>query len=182
MKVPVVIQYRHVHLSSEDRGVLFGDMDLGSEQVIEHRGQFVSKERVQVIGPAGIFEKVCVIGPERSVTQVELSASDAHSIGVKAPLRISGDLDRSATVTLKGPHGQVEAKMSTIIPIRHMHLPTALANENELAQGDVVSVRLGEKTIDHIIVRVHPTFAPAVHVSIDEAAELWLQPGDTVIL
>jgi propanediol utilization protein len=182
MEVPVVIQFRHVHLSLKDREILFGDEGLSSQRAIEHRGQFVSKQQVQVIGPAGIFEKVCVLGPERSVTQVELSASDAHSIGVKAPLRISGDLDRSANVTLKGSHGQVEAKMSTIIPIRHMHLPTGLASENGLVQGDVVSVHLGKKTIDHITVRVHPTFAAALHVSIDEAAELWLQPGDTVIL
>ncbi len=182
MEVPVVIQFRHVHLSSEDRQILFGDVHLEPERSIEHRGQFVAKQQVEVIGPSGIFDKVCVLGPERSVTQVELSASDAHSIGVNAPLRVSGDLDRSATVTLKGSNGQIEAKMSTIIPIRHLHLPTSLASEHGLAQGDVVSARFGEATINHITVRIHPTFALALHVSIDEAAELWLQSGDIVIL
>ena len=182
MEVPVVIQFRHVHVSREDREVLFGDENLGSERQLEHRGQFVAAQRVQIIGPSGIFDQVCVLGPERSKTQVELSASDAHSIGVKAPLRVSGDLDRSASVTLKGPAGQVEAKMSAIIPIRHLHLPTAMAVENSLEQATVVSVNFGKKVIEHVVVRVHPTFSPALHVSIDEAAELWLQSGDIVKL
>lgn len=182
MDVPVVIQFRHVHVSKEDRKVLFGEEALSSDRELEHRGQFVADQRVQVIGPSGIFDQVCVLGPERSKTQVEFSASDAHSIGVKAPLRVSGDLDRSASVTLKGPVGQLEAKMTTIIPIRHLHLPTAIASENSLEQGMVVSVNFGKKVIEHIVVRVHPTFSPALHVSIDEAAELWLQSGDIVKL
>ncbi len=182
MEIPVVLQFRHVHLSAEDQKVLFGNEALEPERTLEHRGQYVARQRVQVIGPDGIFDRVCVLGPERASTQVELSASDAHSIGVKAPLRISGDLDRSASVTLKGPAGEVVAKMSTITPIRHLHLSSSAAEAKGVAQGDVVSVQAGARSINHVVVRIHPTFVPALHISADEAAELWLQSGDTIVL
>lgn len=185
MDIPVVVQHRHVHLSQEDARVLFGLDALEPSRAIDQRDQFVSKSHVSVHGPNGSFPELSVLGPFRAKTQVELSASDAFAIGVDAPLRLSGDLDRSATVILKTDLGEVRAHRSTIIPIRHLHLPPLVAESMGLAHHDVVSVLLKgrEGTVfDQVVVRVHPTFTPAFHLTKDEAAPCWIQTGDLAIL
>ena len=185
MDIPVVVQHRHVHLSQEDTRVLFGGNALESIRAIAQRDQFVSKSQVSVHGPRGSFPELSVLGPVRARTQVELSASDAFALGVDAPLRLSGDLDRSATVILKTDLGEIQAKMSTIIPIRHVHLPPSVAETLGLAHHDVVSVSLKDRegtVFDQVVVRVHPTFTPAFHLTKDEAAPRWVQTGDFVTL
>ena len=185
MDIPVVVQHRHVHLSHEDAQMLFGSEGLVPIRAMDQRDQFVSRQQVCVCGPNGSFPEVSVLGPERSRTQVELSASDAFAIGVDAPLRLSGDLDRSATVLLKTPLGEVHAKVSTIIPIRHLHLSPSLAQSLGMAHQDIVSVSLKgrEDSLFHqVVVRVHPTFSPAFHLTKDEAAPGWIQTGDFVIV
>lgn len=183
MNIPVVVQHRHVHLAPKEMLALFGQETLTWQQDIDQHGQFVARELVEVIGPKGTFDAVAVLGPVRARTQVELSASDAFAIGIKAPLRISGDVERAATVLLKGPLGEVKATMSTIIPIRHLHLPPDLAKEQKLEHMDVVSVTLEKRpdiVIDQVVVRIHPTFRPAFHLTKDEAAAHWIQTGDHV--
>ena len=185
MDIPVVVQHRHVHLSQEDAKILFGSEEGVPIREIDQRDQFVSNQQVSVHGPSGSFPEVSVLGPVRSRTQVELSASDAFAIGVDAPLRLSGDLDRAATVILKTSLGEVHAKMSTIIPIRHLHLPPSVAQSMGVAHQDSVSVSLRgfeERVFHQVVVRVHPTFIPAFHLTKDEAAPGWIQTGDVVIL
>ena len=185
MNIPVVVQHRHVHLSQEDARILFGSQEGVSIREIDQRDQFVSNQQVSVHGPSGSFPEVSVLGPARSRTQVELSASDAFAIGVDAPLRLSGDLDRSATVILKTSLGEVQAKASTIIPIRHIHLPPVVAQSLGVSHQDVVAVSLKgreEFILNQVVVRVHPTFTPAFHLTKDEAAPGWIQTGDVVIL
>lgn len=184
MDIPVVIQHRHVHLSEGDERVLFGNDGLVSSRAIDQRDQFVAEQLVSVHGPNGSFPEVAVIGPVRTRTQVELSASDAFAIGVDATLRLSGDLDRSATVILKTQRGEVHAKMSTIIPIRHLHLPPACADSLGVGHHDVVSLQMKGRDVvfDQVVVRIHPTFTPAFHLTKDEAAPCWIQTGDFVIL
>jgi len=185
MEIPVVVQHRHVHLSAEDAQSLFPGEPLEPFHPIEQRGQFILRRTVSVHGPNGSFPDVCVIGPVRMSTQVELSASDAFCLGLKAPLRVSGDLERSATVILKTPEGEIKACRSTIIPVRHLHLPPDLAQRHNVKHQDVISLRVklrDELVFDHVIVRVHPTFTPAFHLTNDEAAPAWIQTGDIVIL
>ena len=185
MEISVVVQHRHVHLSAQDARVLFGTDMLGEEKPIELRGQFVALKTLAIHGPNGSFPEVCVLGPTRGQTQVELSSSDAFAIGIEAPLRISGDLNRSATVLLKTALGEIQAKMSTIIPIRHMHLPPGLSEELGLTHHDVISVRVKDREdiiFDQVVVRVHPTFNPVFHLTKDEAAPRWVQTGDIIIL
>jgi putative phosphotransacetylase len=185
MQIPVVVQHRHAHLSQADTQTLFGVTELDVCRRIDQRNQFVGLGSVQVHGPKGSFPDVCVIAPSRSRTQIELSSSDAFSLGLKAPLRISGDLDRSATVVLKTQKGEVKATASTIIPIRHLHLPPHSAQELGVAHQDIVQVTGVEDTrvvFAHVMVRVHPTFSPAFHLTKDEAAPYWIQTGDHVTL
>lgn len=183
MEIPVVVQHRHVHVSEADAILLFGDANLERVKPIDQKNQFVSSRLVSVHGPAGSFSDVAVLGPVREHTQVELSSSDAFAIGVQAPLRLSGDLDRSATVVLKVGEIEIEAKMSTIIPIRHLHLPPDLAEQAGLAHHDVVCVKTrSEVSFNHVVVRIHPSFTPAFHLTKDEASPYWIHTGDQVIL
>ncbi|NQV90237.1 propanediol utilization protein [Candidatus Uhrbacteria bacterium] len=185
MKIPVVVQHRHIHVSEQDAKILFQTSELEMSTQIDQHNQFVATQTVSVIGPKGSFQQVCVIGPVRSHTQVELSSSDAFSLGLNAPLRVSGDIERSASVVLKTELGEVQAKSCAIVPIRHLHLPPALADELVLAHHDVVTLRMMDReqiTFDHVIVRVHPTFIPAFHLTKDEAAPQWIQTGDFVLL
>lgn len=185
MEISVVVQHRHVHLCANDAETLFGTSKLSAGREIEHRGQFVATQTLEVQGPKGSFSQVCIVGPTRVQTQVELSSSDAFAIGVNAPLRLSGDVDRSATVLLKTAQGEIRATMSTIIPIRHLHLPPSIAESLGLAHHEITTVRLrnDERVVfDQVVVRVHPTFSPVLHLTKDEAAPAWIQTGDIVIL
>ncbi len=186
MKIPVVIQHRHVHLSEQDAAALFGDgYEFTSVGGIGHRGQYVYKETVTIVGKNGHFEHVRVLGPHREQTQVELSASDAHAIGINAPVRLSGDLSRSGSCTIRGVSGELKGTYTTIIPARHLHCGQTHAKELGLTHDDVVHLAphtRPETRIEHVTVRVHPTFSTELHITSDEAAEFWLQGGDHVIL
>lgn len=184
MDIPVKIQYRHVHLSDEDVVTLFGQ-DLGVMREIEQKGQFVSSMTVTLIGPKGSIGSVRVLGPKRKTTQVEISMSDAMILGIKAHMRMSGDLKMSASLVLKGTKGQLKAIRKVIVPIRHLHVPKSVAKILGVEHGDVVSLRLpnlNNMLVDCVAVRVHPTFTPAFHLSPEEAAMYWLHSGDTVKL
>lgn len=178
MEFSVVIQHRHVHLSKNDAEVLFGDnVELIAQRELAHRGQFLCEQTVDLIGTQGFFEGVRILGPFRDQTQVELSAVDAFAIGINAPVRISGDMARSGTCTLKGTHGSVNAKSQTIIPARHLHCNDQTAKQIGLNHHQTVTVHLVDapsQCIEHVVVRVHPTFANELHISSDEAARLWL--------
>jgi propanediol utilization protein len=182
MKIPVVVQHRHVHLSPEDAKTLLGD-SMESERLISHKGQFLATASVSVIGERGTFDRVRVLGPERAHTQVELSASDAFAIGIDVPARVSGDLVRSGSCLLKTVHGEVQATSSTIISARHLHCSDRVAKQLGLTHHEVVSLKTesGEQ-IDHVIVRTHPTFVLEFHLTKDEAAEYWLHSGDLVTI
>ena len=184
MKIPVVVQHRHVHLSQMDRHSLFGDQVFHAQRELGHKGQFVSDTFVKVVGPNGIFENVRVLGPERDQTQIELSASDAFALGLQAPTRVSGDLARAGTCGLKGPNGEVKASYSTIIPARHFHCSPSVAHQLGVSHLDIISAKttVSDELIEHIVVRVHPTYSLEFHLTKDEAAELWLHSGDFVKL
>ncbi len=185
MEIPVVVQHRHVHLCEHDAQILFGTDNLTSSRMIYQRDQYIFSRKVSRHGSKGSFEDVCVIGPVRDQTQVEISSSDACAIGLLAPLRVSGDLERSGTVLLKTDLGEIRAKSSTIIPMRHLHLPLSLAEELGLSHHDTVSLTLKEYpeiVFDHVVIRIHPAFLPAFHLTKDEAASEWIHTGDHVIL
>ena len=185
MHIPVVVQYRHIHLSEQDFRTLFGDTDFCSETDLGHYGQFVSPMFVEVRGKNGCFQQVRVLGPFREQTQIELSASDVAAIGIRAPLRISGDLARAGSCMIIGPCGKLRARSSVLIPARHLHLNVKSAKKLGFAHGDFTQLRSRHnpsQLIDHVTVRVHPTFANEFHISVDEAANFWIQTGHEMTL
>ena len=172
--VLIVTSARHVHVSRRVLDILFGEgYELTVKKNLSQPGQFACEERVQVIGPKSSFPAVSILGPVRPETQVELSAGDARSIGVKAPIRESGDLEGSAGCRLVGPKGEVEIKDGVIIAKRHIHMTPEDAEKYGLEDKQVVSVKVdtAERSLifGDVVVRVSPKYALAMHIDTDES-------------
>ncbi len=184
MKKEVLIETsaRHVHVTQQDLETLFGaGYELTHKKDLSQPGQFACEERIQVIGPKGSFPKVSILGPVRPDTQVELSASDARSIGVAAPCRESGDVAGSGACKLVGPNGEVELKEGVIVAKRHIHATPEDAEKYGIEDKQIVSVKVesdGRSLIfGDVIVRVSPKYALAMHIDTDESNAAFAAPG-----
>jgi putative phosphotransacetylase len=173
---------RHVHVTQEDLETLFGKgAKLTHKKDLSQPGQFACEERVEVIGPKKSIAGVSILGPVRPSTQVELSMTDARSIGITAPIRESGDTAGSAGCKLVGPCGEVELKEGVIIAKRHIHLTPADAEELGVSDKEIVYVKIdtdGRKAIlGDVVCRVSDKFACAMHIDTDEANAVCASPA-----
>ena len=172
-EIPIEISARHVHLDRESLDILFGkDYKLTKKRDLSQTGQYLSEERVKLVTPHGQIASVGILGPLRSKNQVELSFSDARILGVKAPIRLSGDLEGAADVLIVGPKGVVTAKGSVIIAKAHVHMTAEDAANYGVVDGEHVSIRMGidrKITLNDVIVRVREDYVLAVHIDYDEA-------------
>ena len=171
--VEVEVSARHVHLTQEDVERLFGKgAKLHEKRPLSQPGQFLSEERVTLVGPKGKKEHVAVLGPVRSATQVELSISDCVALGVKAPVRESGDLRDAGPIAIETEGGRIEAGQAVIVAKSHVHVPPKIAQELKLQDKEHVSVRvLTERpvTFDNVVIRVSDAFRYKMHIDFDEA-------------
>ena len=171
--VPMEVSARHVHLSVADVERLFGPGHrLTQKRDLSQVGEFLSEERVTLSGPKGELENVAVLGPERSATQVELSMSDARALGVKAPLRLSGDLRDAADCSIAASHGAIEAKGSVIVAKNHIHLAPTDATAMGLKDQELVDVAVKTErplVFTDVVVRVKESYRKFMHVDFDEA-------------
>lgn len=172
-KVIVETSARHVHLSEADLKILLGEgNELTVKKMLSQPGQFASNERVNLVGPKKAINNVLILGPVRKETQVEISLTDARTLGVNALIRESGDLEGTEGIKIVGPAGEIEITRGVIAAKRHVHLDTATAAEMGLKDKQIVSVKVdGERglTFGEVVVRVSDKFAPAVHLDTDEA-------------
>ncbi len=165
---------RHVHVSQKDLETLFGaGYELKIKKMLSQPGQYACEERVDVVGPKKTLTGVSILGPCRKETQVEISLTDARSIGVSAPIRESGDIAGSGACKLVGPCGEVEIAEGVIAAKRHIHMTCADAVEYDVKDKDVVSVKIesdGRSLIfGDVVVRVNDTYALAMHIDTDES-------------
>ena len=165
---------RHVHLTSEAFATLFGEgKELTVKKMLSQPGQFASEERVTIVGPKKSLPNVSILGPFRKANQVELSATDARSIGIVAPIRESGDVAGSGACKIVGPEGEIEISEGVFVAKRHIHLTPADADEMGAKDQDVVWVRLdtdGRKAIlGDVVCRVSDSYALAMHIDTDES-------------
>ena len=165
---------RHVHLTAEAFATLFGEgKELTVKKMLSQPGQFASEERVTIVGPKKSLPNVSILGPFRKANQVELSATDARSIGIVAPIRESGDVAGSGACKIVGPEGEIEISEGVIVAKRHIHLTPADAEEMGVKDKDVVWVRLdtdGRKAIlGDVVCRVSDFYALAMHIDTDES-------------
>lgn len=165
---------RHVHVTQQDLETLFGEgYQLTPKKYLSQPGQFASEERVDVVGPKNTLSRVSILGPVRPETQIELSLTDARSIGVTAPIRESGDVAGSGACKLVGPKGEVEVKEGVIAAKRHIHMTPEDAAEFGVKDKDIVSVKVETAgralTFGDVVVRVSPKYALAMHIDTDES-------------
>ena len=164
----------HVHLTEEHIAVLFGEgAVLHNKKDLSQPGQFAAEEQVNVVGPKGAINKVRILGPARPHSQVEVSATDARALGLKAPVRESGDTDGTPGVKLVGPCGEIDLEDGVIIAKRHIHMTPADAEAFGVTDKQVVCVKLDTPDrsliFGDVVVRVSPKFALAMHIDTDES-------------
>lgn len=182
--IPIGISNRHVHLSQDDLEVLFGkDANLCIFKNLSQPGQYACVETVTLVGPKGVIEKVRVLGPTRSKTQVEISVSDCFKLGIQAPIRDSGFLQGSSGLTLVGNAGSVTINEGVIIAAKHIHMHTSDAQRFNVKDGDKVNVKTSGQRLMiflEVLVRVSDKYKLEMHVDIDEANAAFLRNEDTV--
>ena len=178
--VPLEASGRHVHITAAQAQALFGH-SLTPERDLSQPGQYLSKERVTVIGPKGKFENVAVLGPERKAAQVEISLTDGRILGLKPPVRLSGDTKDSPGCTLVGPCGSVTLSEGVIAAQRHIHLTPQDTARFGVQDKQVVKLQTftaRPAIFEEVMVRVSPDFAAAVHLDYDEANACGFANGD----
>lgn len=172
-KILIETSARHVHLSQADLETLFGaGASLTFKKDLSQPGQFACEERVKLVGPKKEIANVIILGPVRPATQVELSYTDARTLGVDAPLRESGDLEGTPGVKIVGPCGEVDAQSGAIVAKRHIHMTPEDAEMFGVENGQVVSVKVDSgrsALLGDVVVRVSPKFALAMHIDTDES-------------
>lgn len=178
--VPVEASGRHVHLTRQQAQILFGH-GLTPKRPLSQPGQFLANERLTLVGPKGKFSDVAVLGPERKEAQVEVSLTDARTLGLRPPVRQSGDVQDSPGITLVGSHGLVKLDQGVIAAQRHIHLTPEDGKRFGVRDKQIVTLQLftaRPAILQDVLVRIHPDYAPAVHLDYDEANAVGFAPGD----
>lgn len=182
--VPVGVSARHIHLTQEHVEVLFGEGYQLTKKKELMGGQFAAQEQVTIVGlKLRAIENVRILGPCRKADQVEISATDAIKLGIKAPIRESGHVAGSAPIAIVGPKGVLYLNEGCIVAQRHIHMSPADAMAAGVKDGDEVSVKAENDRgtiFNHVKIRVHPSFTLEMHIDTDEANAAKISCGDTV--
>ena len=171
---------RHVHVTEAQAKTLFGH-SLTPKRPLSQPGQYLSNERVTILGPKGEFQNVAVLGPERKEGQVEISLTDGRVLGVEPPIRQSGDIANTPGISLLGPKGRVDLPRGLIAAQRHIHLTPADAEKFHVTNGQIVKLQTFTSRpciFEDVVVRIHKNFAAAVHLDYDEANACGFKNGD----
>jgi acetate kinase len=186
-RIPVAVSARHAHLSQATLDRLFGHgYRLQERTALSQPGQFSAQETVSLIGPRGRLDGVRLMGPPREQDQIEISRTDEFTLGIDAPVRISGDLSNTPGMTLEGPAGRTTIASGVICARRHIHMSPADAQRFGLHDHDAVQVKLDtagrDVTFADVVVRVSPQFQTELHLDTDEANAAGITAGQTAEL
>lgn len=183
-KLPIGLSNRHIHLGQEDLDTLFGKgYELTKRNDLSQPGQFAAEEKVDLIGPKRAIKGVRVLGPVRSATQIEVSISDAFTLGVEPVIRNSGDIEGTPGIKVVGPKGEIELDKGVIVAARHIHMHTDEVKEFGLNDGDIVSVKVeGARGLifDNVLIRSGEGHKLEMHVDIEEGNAAGVKNGDLV--
>jgi len=172
-EIPVGVSNRHVHLSQVDLNILFGEgYQLTKLKDLKQPGQYACKETVTICGPKGAIEKVRILGPVRSKTQVEVLAGDSFKLGTVAQTKMSGDLYGTPGITLVGSKGVVQIKEGLIVAQRHIHMNTKDAEFFGVHDGEIVSIEvdgLRGGVYKNVAIRANDSSVLECHIDIEEA-------------
>lgn len=182
--VPAASSNRHIHLTRADVEKLFGaGYTLQVQKTLSQPGQYACKETVTLAGPKGKLEKVRVLGPERSKTQIEISLTDSFKLGVKAMVRMSGHVEGTPGIQIQGPAGTLDAAEGVIVAARHLHLSQQQAELFGLRDGQAVSLKMeGARPVvfENVIVRAGKGHDMEAHLDTDEANAAAMKSGTMV--
>lgn len=188
-KILVEVSARHIHLTQSDLETLWGPgAQLSEVRPLSQPGQFVSQVRLTLVGPKKSFENVVVLGPVRKASQVEVSATEARALGLKPPVRESGDIQGSSPITIQGPAGSITLSQGCIIAKRHIHMTPDDAEAFHVRDKQIVGVKIenADRSLifGDVVVRVRHDFSLAMHIDTDEgnAAGLTGDAEGTIIL
>lgn len=177
---------RHVHLSKKDLNTLFGEgYQLTKAKDLSQPGQFACNERVTISGPKGAIKNVIILGPERKDTQVEVSLTDALALGIKPPIRLSGDVEDSPGVVIINGDRKVEINQGIIVAKRHIHMLPEDAQRFGVEDGEVVKIKvfgLRPLIFDDVVVRISKNFRTFVHIDYDEANACGFKKGTFALI
>lgn len=172
-EIPVGVSNRHVHLSQSDLNVLFGEgYQMTKVKDLAQPGQYACKETVTICGPKGVIEKVRVLGPVRSKTQIEVLTGDCFKLGVPSQVRMSGDLHGTPGITLVGPKGSVQTTEGIIVAQRHIHMMPEDAQHYGVHDGQTVSIQVDGPRggiFNNVAIRANDTSALECHIDTEEA-------------
>ena len=173
-KILIEVSARHVHVTTEDLETLFGKgYQLTPKKDLSQPGQYAAAERVDLVGPRSTLKNVSILGPVRAASQVEVSMSDARTLGLNPSIRESGNIDGTIGVQLVGPAGSVTLDKGLIVAKRHVHLTPIAAEAQGVVNGQVVEIKVHtddrSMTFGDVVIRVSEKFAPAMHIDTDEA-------------
>lgn len=184
--IPIGVSNRHIHLKKEHVEQLFGEgYELKVFKELSQPGEFAAEETVTIRTQKSEIQHVRILGPIRSLTQVEISKTDSFALGVKAPIRSSGNIEGTPGITIIGPRGEMNVDHGVIIAERHIHMTSDDAAAFGVRDGQYVSVKvLGERGLifNQVLIRVKDTYALDMHIDTDEANAAGLKSGDTVEL
>ena len=181
--IPIESSARHVHLTKEAVEALFGKgMTLTKKRDLSQPGEFLSEQRLKLVTAKGEIANVAVLGPERKAVQVELSMTDCRTLGIKAPVNLSGDLTGAGDVYLVSENAVYDAKQSVIVAQNHVHMTPADAEYYGVKDSQSVKVTANTArpvTFDNVVIRVSPKFSLAMHIDFDEANACCLSKDST---
>jgi propanediol utilization protein len=185
-EIPVGVSNRHVHLSQKDLESLFGkDYNLVKLKDLSQPGQYACKETVTICGPRGAIEKVRILGPVRSKTQVEVLAGDCIKLGAVSHVKLSGDLTRTSPITLVGPKGSVQIEEGLIVAQRHIHMTPEDAKNLGVHDGEIVSIKFDDLrggTYNNVAVRANDASKLECHLDIEEANAMGINSKSKVTI
>lgn len=185
-QIPVGVSNRHIHLSQKDLDVLFGTgYELTKLKDLSQPGQFACKETVTICGPKGAIEKVRILGPVRSKTQVEVLAGDCIKLGVAPHVRLSGDLTKTSGVTIIAQKGSVQIEEGVVVAQRHIHMTPQDAQNLGVTDGETVCIKvegLRGGIYSNVAVRANDASKLECHLDIEEANAMSVNSKTTVTI
>ncbi|MBE6060851.1 MAG: phosphate propanoyltransferase [Clostridium sulfidigenes] len=185
-EIPVGVSNRHVHLSQKDLESLFGtDYSLTKLKDLSQPGQYACKELVTICGPKGAIEKVRILGPVRSKTQVEVLNGDCIKLGAASNVRLSGDLSRTPGITLVGPKGSVQIEEGLVVAQRHIHMTPEDAKNLGVCDGDIVCIKFDDLRggiYSNVAIRANDASKLECHLDIEEANAMGINSKSKVTI